>query len=201
MLFEESHIETVREPLPEWGVDAFAAITNLGDPLVFILLVSLVYWLTDHATGLRVIAALLLVFGLRTGLKELLAVERPPPAVRAIEAEGFGIPSGHAAGSTAVYRDTARVPRGRTEIKDFRDEERRSLSNQLTPRVNRVSYTLYANILKRTVATRIEDLNPKQLPAVAKRCDTSQNAATADETGVVGRGGAADPHGHRAFGC
>lgn len=107
VLFEESRIETVREPLPEWGVDVFAALTNLGDPLVFVLLVSLVYWLTDHATGLRVIAALFFVFGLTAGLKELLAVERPPPAVRAIEAEGFGIPSGHAAGSTAVYGSLA----------------------------------------------------------------------------------------------
>jgi len=107
VLFEESHIETVREPLPEWGVDAFAAVTTLGDPLVFVLLVSLVYWLTDHATGLRVIAALFLVFGLTTGLKELLAVERPSPAVQTVEAEGFGIPSGHAAGSTAVYGSLA----------------------------------------------------------------------------------------------
>jgi hypothetical protein len=54
---------------------------------------------------------------------------------------------------------------------------------------------MHATVLESTVATRIEDLNPKQLPAVAKECDTSQNAATADEMGVVGRGGAADPHG------
>ncbi len=44
-------------------------------------------------------------------------------------------------------------------------------------------------------ATWINDRNPKQLPAVARKCDTSQHPATAGETGVVGRGGAADPHG------
>ena len=46
-----------------------------------------------------------------------------------------------------------------------------------------------------TVVTWIKDRNPKQLPAVARKCDTSQNPATAGATGVVGRGGAADPHG------
>jgi membrane-associated phospholipid phosphatase len=103
MLFEDSTVEAIRDPLPAWVVDLFAAVTDLGDPLFFIVLVSLVYWLTDHRTGVRVIAALLLVFGLTTGLKELLAIERPPEGLRAIEAEGFGIPSGHASGSTAVY--------------------------------------------------------------------------------------------------
>jgi len=32
-----------------------------------------------------------------------------------------------------VYRRSRRLPRGRTEISDFRDDERRSLSNHLTP--------------------------------------------------------------------
>jgi hypothetical protein len=59
-----------------------------------------------------------------------------------------------------------------------------------------------------------EDLNPKQLPAVARKCDSSQNPRLRrgvvrktksfvitkifdfrTTTGVVGRGGAADPHG------
>lgn len=107
MLFDDSTVETVRDPLPDGVVDAFVAVTDLGNPLVFILLVSLVYWLTDHERGVRVIAALVLVFGLTTGLKELLAVERPPAELRAIEAEGFGIPSGHASGSVAVYGSIA----------------------------------------------------------------------------------------------
>jgi len=52
-----------------------------------------------------------------------------------------------------------------------------------------------ATVSTSTVATWIKELNPKQLPAVARKCDTSQTPATAGETGVVGRGGAADPHG------
>jgi membrane-associated phospholipid phosphatase len=107
MLFEDSSVEAVRDPLPTWVVELFAVVTHLGDPLVFILLVSLVYWLTDHETGFRVVAALVLVFGLTVGLKESLAVERPPAALQYVAAEGFGIPSGHAAGSVGVYGSLA----------------------------------------------------------------------------------------------
>jgi hypothetical protein len=47
-----------------------------------------------------------------------------------------------------------------------------------------------------TVATWVKDLNPKQLPAVARKCDPSQNPRLRrGATGVAGRGGAADPHG------
>jgi len=83
-----------------------------------------------------------------------------------------------------LYRETARVPRG------------------LTPRVNRGCYMMHPTVLVSTVATWVNALNPKQLPAVARKCDTSQTPATAGATGVVGRGGAADPHGRcGAFGC
>ena len=47
---------------------------------------------------------------------------------------------------------------------------------------------------------RITDRNPPLTETVWK-CDTAQNPATVSATGVVGRGGAADPHGRRAFGC
>jgi hypothetical protein len=45
-----------------------------------------------------------------------------------------------------------------------------------------------------TVARWIKDLNPKQLPAVAWNA-TPLKTRSGGETGVVGRGGAADPHG------
>ena len=94
-----------------------------------------------------------------------------------------------------VYRNTARVPRGHPKISDFRDHENLRFSNDLTPRVNRVSYMTHSTVVRNTVATWINDRSPKQLPAVARKCGTSHNAAGAGETGVVGRGGAADPHG------
>jgi hypothetical protein len=53
-----------------------------------------------------------------------------------------------------------------------------------------------ATVSYSTVATWIKDLNPKQLRAVAEKCDTSQNPRRRrGSTGVVGRGGVADPHG------
>ena len=79
---------------------------------------------------------------------------------------------------STIYRKAARVPRG------------------LTPRVNRVSYITHPTVLRSTVATWIKDLNPKQLPSVAWKCDSSQNPRLRrGATGVVGRSGAADPHG------
>ena len=107
MLFEDGSVEAVREPLPAWVIKCFGALTDLGNPLVFVVLVSVVYWLTDHETGFRVVTALVLVFGLTVGLKELLAVERPPANLRYVAADGFGIPSGHAAGSVGVYGSLA----------------------------------------------------------------------------------------------
>jgi hypothetical protein len=53
-----------------------------------------------------------------------------------------------------------------------------------------------ATVSHGTVATWVKDLNPKQLRAVAEECDTSQNPRLRrGATGVVGRGGVADPHG------
>lgn len=99
-----------------------------------------------------------------------------------------------------VYRNTARVPRGRTEIFDFRDDERRSLSNHLTPRVNRVSYMIHSTVLTSTVATWVKDLNPQQLRAVARNAPPLKTRVLDVVRRVLSdRGGATGPHGHN--GC
>jgi membrane-associated phospholipid phosphatase len=103
MFFETSTVESVQEPFPPWAIDAFAVVTDFGDPLFFIVLVSLVYWLTDHQTAIWLVAALMLGFGLTVGLKEVIAIERPPAAVQHIPADGNGIPSGHTSGAVTVY--------------------------------------------------------------------------------------------------
>jgi len=103
MLFEESSVEAVQEPFPGWAIDAFAVITDFGDPLFFIVLVSLVYWLTDHETAIWVVAAMLLTFGLTVGLKEVIAIERPPTSLHHTPTGGNGIPSGHTSGAVTVY--------------------------------------------------------------------------------------------------
>lgn len=103
MLFDDGRVEAVREPLPELVIDVFAVLTGLGDPLLLVVLAALVYWLTDHETGVQVLAALVLVFGLTTGLKQGLALERPPPGLWAVETDGFGLPSGHTSGAVVGY--------------------------------------------------------------------------------------------------
>ena len=92
------------------------------------------------------------------------------------------------------------MPRGRTEIFDFRDNETQSVSNHLTPRVNRVSFIPSSTILTSTVATWIKDLNPKQLRAVARNAIPLKTRALGVVRRVLsGRGGATGPHGHN--GC
>jgi membrane-associated phospholipid phosphatase len=109
MFFETSTVEAVQEPFPPWAIDAFAVVTDFGDPLFFIVLVSLVYWLTDHRTAIWLVAALMLGFGLTVGLKEVIAIERPPAAVQHIPADGNGIPSGHTSGAVTVYGTLAAI--------------------------------------------------------------------------------------------
>jgi len=103
MFFETSTVEAVQEPFPGWAIDAFAVITDFGDPLFFIVLVSLIYWLTDHGTAIWAVAALMLAFGLTVGLKEAIAIQRPPASVQYVAADGNGIPSGHTSGAVTVY--------------------------------------------------------------------------------------------------
>jgi len=103
MFFETSSVEAVQEPFPGWAIDAFAVVTDFGDPLFFVVLVSLIYWLTDHETAIWAVAALVLAFGLTVGLKELIGIQRPPPSVQYIHATGNGIPSGHTSAAVTIY--------------------------------------------------------------------------------------------------
>jgi len=62
--------------------------------------------------------------------------------------------------------------------------------------MNRASYITHTTVLVSTVATWIKDLNPKQLPAVARNA-TPLKTRVLDvvRRELSGRGGAADPHG------
>lgn len=103
MPFETGTIEATRGALPEAAVEAFVPITDLGDPLFFVVLVAVVYWLGDHQRGTVLIGATLLVLGITVGLKELFAMPRPPVEVALVVDEGYGLPSGHTAGAVVVY--------------------------------------------------------------------------------------------------
>lgn len=108
----------------------FAVLTQLGDVWLLFATVTLLYWLGDRTPvvgdridrhrGALLVALALGALALTTGLKELLALPRPPGAGTAVAVEvvpaalrpvyegaatgdGFGFPSGHALGTTVVW--------------------------------------------------------------------------------------------------
>lgn len=108
----------------------FAILTQLGDVWFLLAAVTLLYWFGDRTPvvgdrldrqrGAVLVALALGALAVTTGLKELLAVPRPPGADTAVAAElvpavvrpvyesaatgdGFGFPSGHAVGTTVVW--------------------------------------------------------------------------------------------------
>lgn len=98
--------------LPSALAPAVRAATLLGDPLLLLAVAALVYWRAPPAVAARPrrAGALLLALGLAAAavtvaLKSAFALPRPPGAAES----GFGFPSGHAAGATAVYVGAARA--------------------------------------------------------------------------------------------
>jgi membrane-associated phospholipid phosphatase len=102
----------IRELVPPVVVEAFAALTTLGDPPFLVGVVAVLYWLVDDrsATG-RLVAYTLLAVAVTVTLKEGLALPRPPAGVRAVAVGpgSHGVPSGHAVGAVAVYGGLAVV--------------------------------------------------------------------------------------------
>ena len=116
--------------LPDPLVAAFALVTLLGDVAAYFLVFSLLYWLGDRTPVLGdrldrplIVQVVALGFGalaLVALLKHVFALPRPPGAGQPVTVEGvpeilrsvvadatvddgYGFPSGHAFGSTAVY--------------------------------------------------------------------------------------------------
>ncbi|WP_251342206.1 phosphatase PAP2 family protein [Haloplanus halophilus] len=94
----------VVETLPEALVAAAGLVTRLGDPLTLIVVVAAAYLLANRlgVAAPRMATALALTvgaFALTLALKHAFALPRPPGA----GVDGYGFPSGHAIGATAVY--------------------------------------------------------------------------------------------------
>ncbi len=90
----------------------WVAITFLGDETFYLLFMPLIYWCVDALAGLR-IGVMLLLSGFSNGfLKMIFKSPRPywvsDRITAGAEHNSFGLPSGHAMNSAAVWGWTAR---------------------------------------------------------------------------------------------
>lgn len=106
-------VDALQGSLPDWVLSLFVAITQLGDVWVFFVVLPPLYWfgprlgLLDRDRAGLLVGTALTAFALVVALKGAFALPRPPEAVRVVAADGYGFPSGHAIGATAVYGSVA----------------------------------------------------------------------------------------------
>jgi len=88
----------------------FRAITFLGEEQFYILLLPFILWCVDFRLGIRLSIILILSSYINTDLKDLFKQPRPfdiNPAVKLADADGFGLPSGHAQLALAMWTTLA----------------------------------------------------------------------------------------------
>ncbi|MFE3457299.1 phosphatase PAP2 family protein [Nocardiopsis aegyptia] len=93
--------------LGDWLSVPFELITAIGSQTVFIILIALVFWCVNAGVGARLFVVVIASTTLNTLLKSLFYGARPywfsaHVSTHATESS-FGIPSGHAQGSTAMW--------------------------------------------------------------------------------------------------
>jgi membrane-associated phospholipid phosphatase len=96
--------------LPTVVVDLFGLLTQLGDPWFLLGALALLYTVgdrfgVDRRTVGFVFATAFVALGVTLALKSAFALPRPPGALE----DGYGFPSGHALGATAVWVTAALV--------------------------------------------------------------------------------------------
>ena len=82
------------------------AITALGEEELFLVLLPLLFWCVDPAVGARLLFAFLPSSYLNSLLKDVFAHPRPyelDPTLKLHDAEGYGLPSGHAQLAVVVW--------------------------------------------------------------------------------------------------
>ena len=88
----------------EWITPVMKFFTWLGYPQAYMILIAIIYWSFDRKLGLRMSIFLPVVSSLNSVLKQAFHAPRPywlDPHIKAIHvSNGFGMPSGHAQGST-----------------------------------------------------------------------------------------------------
>ena len=96
-------LPALRETLPVWVLELFAAVTHLGDTEVLLGLAFLAYLAYDRRDGAFVLGLLLVGFAVTVALKAAFGLPRPPVELQYVRYDGFGFPSGHALGSTVGW--------------------------------------------------------------------------------------------------
>jgi membrane-associated phospholipid phosphatase len=88
----------------------FRIITFLGTERFYLLFLPLIFWCVDSGLGARLAVLVLFSSYLNLELKSLFQQPRPfdiDPSVQLSEAEGYGLPSGHAQTSTVLWASIA----------------------------------------------------------------------------------------------
>ena len=84
----------------------FSFISSLGETEFYLLLFPLLYWSVDKRAGKHVAYLFLLAVAVNTVLKQAFRAPRPywlDDNLRLSEAEGYGVPSGHAQLTAVIY--------------------------------------------------------------------------------------------------
>lgn len=102
-------LEALQGSLPAWLLDAFAAVTYLGDAAVLLTLAALVYLAVDRRAGAFVLGAVFAGFAVTLAAKAWFALPRPPVELQYVAETGLGFPSGHAVGATVAWGAMALV--------------------------------------------------------------------------------------------
>ncbi|ELY45365.1 phosphatase PAP2 family protein [Natronorubrum sulfidifaciens] len=109
--------ETIRSGVPEWTLEAFAGLSLLGDLLVIVPVLGLLYIVDVGQSLFRddregplcstqtalLIAAVFGGLALVVLLKATFALPRPPAAWHALEPSEHGFPSGHTMAATVFW--------------------------------------------------------------------------------------------------
>lgn len=102
-LFSESIVQAVQSISTPLLDKVFIGVTRFGGFYLIAILMLIIYYAIDKRSGFWI--AILVSFSayLNLFLKHLFSHPRPPDDLHKLDAEGFGVPSGHSQGSMTFY--------------------------------------------------------------------------------------------------
>jgi len=106
-------LDAAQAAVPDVLTPLVVALTHLGDPMVVLVLVAVVYWVgprrgwLDRRAAARLLTVGFAALALTVLLKSEFGWQRPPATLHRVSTDGAGFPSGHATAATAVYAGLA----------------------------------------------------------------------------------------------